>query len=86
MAVDVRVDSEQALKYLCDAWAEGLGEGNADARGEDGLVVDGGLDPAHEVLHVDWGGHLGGALVLGLVLPEVFVPGSQRLDAMQENI
>lgn len=73
MAVDMCVDSEEALEDLCEARTEGFGKGHADAGGEDGFVVDGRLYPGHEVLDVDGSCHFGGPLVLGFVLPEVLV-------------
>lgn len=50
--VDVGVDAEEALEDRLDDFLEGLGEGNVDAGGEDGLVVELGLDPGHEEVHV----------------------------------
>lgn len=71
VAVDVGVDAVHALEDLADEGREGLGEGHADAAGHDGLVVDVALDPAHELLDVGRGGHLGRALVVLVVLPEI---------------
>ena len=71
MAVDMRVDPIQPLEELSDDGGEGLREGDADAGGEGGLVVDVGLHPRHQVLDVLGGGHLGGFFVRGGVLPEV---------------
>lgn len=65
------VDAVHALEDLPGEGGEALGEGDADAAGQDGLVVDVGLDPGHELLDVGGGGHLGGALVLVAVLPQV---------------
>lgn len=71
VAVDVGVDAVHALEDLAHGLGEGLGEGHADARGQHALVVDVALDPAHELLDVGRGGHLGRALVGLVVLPEV---------------
>lgn len=71
VAVDVGVDAVHALEDLADEGGEGLGEGDTDAGGEDGLVVDRRLDPRHELLDVVRGGHLGGPLVRLAVLPQV---------------
>lgn len=71
----MRIDSVEALEDLGDTGAEGLGEGYANARGEDGLVVDRGLDPGHQMLDIGWCGHFGRLAVLGgFVLPEVLIP------------
>lgn len=77
VAVDVRIDTVQALEHVADERGEGLGEGHADARGKHGLVVDVGLDPGHEVLDVLWRRHLGGFLVGFGVLPEVLEPAGK---------
>ena len=71
MAVDVGVDAVHALEDLADQGREGLGEGHADAAGHDGLVVDVALDPGHELLDVGGRGHLGRALEVLVVLPQV---------------
>lgn len=71
VAVDVGVDAVHALEDLADEGGEGLGEGHADAAGHDGLVVDAALHPGHELLDVGRRGHLGGALVVLVVLPQV---------------
>jgi hypothetical protein len=75
VTVNMGVHSVQALEDLLQARTEGFGEGDADAGGEDGFVIDGGLHPGHEVLDVFGGGHLGGLFVVVVVLPEVFESG-----------
>lgn len=40
VAVDVRVDAVEALEHVSDERGEGLGKGDADARGKHGFVVD----------------------------------------------
>lgn len=73
VAVDMRVHAIQTLKDLLDGRGEVFGEGDADAAGEDGFVVDVRLHPCHEVFDVCWGGHLRGFGVSRCgVLPEVF--------------
>lgn len=73
VAVDMCVDAVEALEDLLDGRSEGFGEGDADAGGEDGFVVDVGLHPRHEVFDVCRGGHLCGFGVPRCgVLPEVF--------------
>lgn len=73
MAVNVCVDSVQPLQDLLDGWLEVFWEGDADAAGEDGFVVDVRLHPSHQVFDVGWGGHLGGFGVASCsVLPKVF--------------
>lgn len=74
VAVDVGVDAVHALEDLADEGREGLWEGHADAAGQDRLVVDAALNPAHELFYVGWGGHLGGPLVRVIVLPEILEP------------
>lgn len=53
--VDVGVHSEHSFEYGFDDLAEGFGEGDPDLTGEDGLVVELGLDPGHEQVDVLWG-------------------------------
>lgn len=73
VAVDMCVYAIQPLEDLLDSGREVFGEGDADAAGEDSLVVDVRLHPCHQVLDVGWGGHLGGFWVASCgVLPEVF--------------
>jgi hypothetical protein len=43
-----------------------------DAAGQDALVVDGVLHPGHEVVDIFRGRHLGGLLVVLVILPQVF--------------
>lgn len=74
VAVDMGVDAVHALEDLADERGEGLGEGDADARGHHRLVVDVALHPRHELLDVGRGRHLGGSLVRLAVLPEVLEP------------
>lgn len=50
----MRVYTIQSLEYLFDCALEGLWERSADARGEDGFVVNQGLGPGHEVLDIFW--------------------------------
>jgi len=71
VAVDMCVDAVQTLEHVPDERWKCLGEGNADARGEHGLVVDIGLYPCHEVFDVFGCGHLGRLLVVLGILPEV---------------
>jgi hypothetical protein len=71
VAVNVGVDAVHALEDLADEAGELLGEGDADARGQDGLVVNIALYPRHELLNVGRRRHLGWALVVFVVLPEV---------------
>lgn len=78
VAVDVRVDAVEALEKLTDQGRELLGEGDTNARGEHGLVIDVGLDPGHQVFNVFWGGHLGRLLVVLRVLPEVLEPKKKK--------
>jgi len=66
------IDTIEALEDLKDKRAELAGEGDPNARGEHVLVVDVGLDPAHEVFNVFRRRHLGGFFVLVIVLPKVF--------------
>lgn len=73
MAVNVRIHAVHALKHVADGRAKGFGEGDAGAGGEDGFVVDLGLEPGHEVVDVVGSGHFGGLGVGVVVLPEVFV-------------
>lgn len=49
---------------------------HTDSAGEHLLVIDVALYPAHQMLNVFWGGHLGWTLVILRVLPEVFKSGS----------
>ena len=73
VAVDMRVDSVQPLEDLLDGRWEVFREGNTDAAGECGFVVDVGLHPSHQVLDVGWGRHLGGFGIARCgILPEVF--------------
>lgn len=71
VAVDVGVDAVQALEHVSDEGREGLGERHTDAAREHLLVVDIRLHPCHEVFDVLRRGHLGGLLVVFVVLPEV---------------
>lgn len=79
VAVDVGVDAVHALEDLAHGLGEGLGEGHADARGQHALVVDVALHPAHQLLDVGRGGHLGRALVGLVVLPEVLESATVRV-------
>ena len=45
-----------------------------DSAGEHLFIIDVALHPAHQVLNIFRGGHLGGPLVILRVLPEVFEP------------
>jgi hypothetical protein len=73
VAVDVGVDAVQAFEDLLDGCLEVFGEGDADAAGEDGFVVDVRLHPCHQVFDVCGRGHLCGFGVSRCgVLPEVF--------------
>src|SRR3569833_206917 len=76
MAVFVGVDSVHALEFLLHQGRERLGERDADAAGEDGFVVDIALHPGHQLLDVSRRRHLGGLLVVLVVLPEVLEPGT----------
>lgn len=71
VAVDVRVHAVHALEDLLHQRRKVLGERHADAAGHDGLVVDRALHPRHELLNVRGRGHLGGFLVVVIVLPKV---------------
>jgi hypothetical protein len=73
VAVDVCVDAVQAFEDLLDGCLEVFGEGDADAAGENGFVVDVRLHPCHQVFDVCGRGHLCGFGVSRCgVLPEVF--------------
>jgi uncharacterized membrane-anchored protein len=72
VAVDVCIDTVQALEHVADERGERLGEGYANARREHGLVVDVRLYPGHKMLDILWSRHLGGLLVSLRVLPQVF--------------
>jgi hypothetical protein len=74
VAVDVRVDTIQALEHVADERGECLGKGHTDTRWEHGFVVDVGLYPSHKVLNILRSRHLGGLLVGLGVLPEVLKP------------
>lgn len=78
VAVDVGVDAVHALEDLAHGLGEGLGEGHADARGQHALVVDVPLHPAHQLLDVGRGSHLGRAFVGLVVLPEVLESATVR--------
>ena len=78
VTVDVRVHAVESLEDLADGAGEGFGEGDADAGGEGGFVVDERLRPGQEVLDVFGRGHLGGfGEAGGGVLPEVFESGGR---------
>lgn len=74
MAVDMRIDTVEALEHVADERREGLGKRYADAAWEHLLVVHVGLYPGHEVFDVFGRGHLGGSLVLLAILPKVLKP------------
>jgi hypothetical protein len=77
--VDVGVDTEQALEDLLDLKDEVPGEGDIRRWGEELLVVQLGLDPLHELVHVLRGRNLDGLLV-DLIGPEVLVLGRSAHD------
>lgn len=52
--VNVGVDSEQSFQYSLGNTQEVLGKWHANGRGENGLVVNLGLDPVHKVVDVAW--------------------------------
>lgn len=79
VAVDVGVDAVHSLEDLADERGKCFGEGHADARRHDRLVIDVALHPRHELLDVRRGRHLGRALIRLTVLPEVFEPVGGRM-------
>jgi len=72
VAIDVRVDSVESLEELANEGREGLREGDTNSAWKYLLVVDIALNPCHEMFNVLWSWHLGGSLVVLIVLPEVF--------------
>lgn len=77
VAVDVCVDSVEALEDLLDGGLEGSGEGHARLGGEEVGVGQQVRGPGEQVGDVAWGGQTRGSGVLGRVVPEVleFVGG-----------
>ena len=75
VAVDVCVDTVQALEHVADEGGEGFWERYTDTAGEHLLIVDVGLHPCHQVFDVLRCGHLGRSLVVLAVLPEILEPG-----------
>ena len=74
MAVDMCIDTVQALEHVADERREGLGERYANATWEHLLVIDVGLHPCHQVLDVFGCGHLGRPLIVFAILPKIFEP------------
>jgi hypothetical protein len=72
VAIDMSVNSEQALENLLDHSWKRLREWNADFAWEHRLVVNVALDPGHQMLDILWGRHLGRSLELVCILPKVF--------------
>ena len=75
MAVDVCIDTVQALEHVANEGWEGLREWNTDTAGEHLLIVDIRLHPRHQVFNILGCGHLSRSLVVLAVLPQVLEPG-----------
>lgn len=73
IAVYVRVDPEETADDGADGVFEVLGKRNANFVGEYILVIEHGLGPIHQSIHIFWSRELGRPLVLHAVFPEIFV-------------
>lgn len=69
VAVDVSIDTVHSLEDLTNHAWERLGEVDTYSARENHFIVDRALNPAHEMLDVCRGRHLGRALEFVIVLP-----------------
>lgn len=74
MAIDMSIDAIEAFEDVAKESGKCLREGYADPAGKHLLVVDVALDPGHEVLYVFGCWHLGGLLVVLIILPQILEP------------
>jgi hypothetical protein len=74
VTVDMSVNAVQTFKDITEKRRESLRERNTDSTREHLLVVDVALYPGHEVLNILWCGHLGGLLIVLVILPQVLEP------------
>jgi hypothetical protein len=71
VAVNVRVNTVEALEHVANEGRKCLRERDTDAAGKHLLVIDVRLYPCHEMFDILGGGHFRGSLVVFTVLPEV---------------
>lgn len=85
VAVDVCVDTVQALKDLLDGGLEGCWEWHAWVGGEDGSVREEVRGPGEEVGDVAGSGETDGTRELWGMVPKVFEPGRSRKSVAVEG-